>query len=130
MNKGVPQRHHPFTTTNKMRYFLIAGEASGDLHASELMKALKAADPEAEFAFYGGDCMAAVGGTLLRHYKDLAYMGFIPVLLHLRTILQGMADCKRQIAEWQRDALILVDYPGLNLKMARFVHDRAICPVF
>ena len=74
-----------------MRYFLIAGEASGDLHASELMKALKAADPEAEFAFYGGDCMAAVGGTLLRHYKDLAYMGFIPVLLHLRTILQGIA---------------------------------------
>ena len=130
MNKGVPQRHHPFTTTNKMRYFLIAGEASGDLHASELMKALKAADPEAEFAFYGGDCMAAVGGTLLRHYKDLAYMGFIPVLLHLRTILQGMADCKRQIAEWQPDALILVDYPGFNLKMARFVHDRAICPVF
>ena len=82
-----------------MRYFLIAGEASGDLHASGLMKALKEADPEAEFAFYGGDCMAAVGGTLLRHYKDLAYMGFIPVLLHLRTILQGMADCKRQIAE-------------------------------
>ena len=109
MHKGVPQRHHPFTTTDKMRYFLIAGEASGDLHASELMKALKAADPEADFAFYGGDCMAAVGGTLLRHYKDLAYMGFIPVLLHLRTILQGMADCKQQIAEWQPDALILGD---------------------
>ena len=113
-----------------MKYFLIAGEASGDLHAANLMKALLAEDPEAQFRFYGGDMMQAVGGDLLCHYKHLAYMGFIPVLLHLRTILKGMADCKRQIKEWQPDVVILVDYPGFNLKIARFVHDEAICPVY
>ena len=113
-----------------MKYFLIAGEASGDLHAANLMKALLAEDPEARFRFYGGDMMQAVGGELLCHYKHLAYMGFIPVLLHLRTILKGMADCKRQIKEWQPDVVILVDYPGFNLKIARFVHDEAICPVY
>lgn len=113
-----------------MKYFLIAGEASGDLHAANLMKALLAEDPEARFRFYGGDMMQAVGGDLLCHYKHLAYMGFIPVILHLRTILRGMADCKRQIKEWQPDVVILVDYPGFNLKIARFVHDEAICPVY
>ena len=113
-----------------MKYFLIAGEASGDLHAANLMKALLAEDPEAQFRFYGGDMMQAVGGDLLCHYRNLAYMGFIPVLLHLRTILKGMADCKRQIKEWQPDVVILVDYPGFNLKIARFVHDEAICPVY
>lgn len=113
-----------------MKYFLIAGEASGDLHAANLMKALLAEDPEAQFRFYGGDMMQAVGGDLLCHYRHLAYMGFIPVLLHLRTILKGMADCKRQIKEWQPDVVILVDYPGFNLKIARYVHDEAICPVY
>lgn len=113
-----------------MKIFLIAGEASGDLHAAHLMRAIKQQHPDVEFCFYGGDEMQAVGGTLLCHYRDLAYMGFVQVALHLRTILRGMAQCKRQIAEWNPDALILVDYPGFNLKMARFVKDHAICPVY
>ena len=113
-----------------MRYFLIAGEASGDLHASHLMQALKAEDADAEFRFYGGDLMAAVGGELLCHYKSLAYMGVVPVMLHLRTILRGMRRCKEQIAEWKPDVVILVDYPGFNLSIAKFVHEAKICPVF
>lgn len=113
-----------------MKYFLIAGEASGDLHAAHLMKALKAQDAEAEFQFYGGDKMQAEGGTLLCHYKHLAYMGFIPVLLHLRTILKGMERCKQQIEEWRPDCVILVDYPGFNLKIAKFVKTKALCPVY
>lgn len=113
-----------------MKYFLIAGEASGDLHAAHLMKALCEADPEASFRYYGGDCMQAVGGTLLAHYRDLAYMGFVQVALHLRTILRGMSRCRQAIAEWRPDAVILVDYPGFNLKMARFVKQQRLCPVF
>ena len=105
-----------------MKYYLIAGEASGDLHASRLMRSLKAKDPEAAFRFFGGDLMAAEGGTLVKHYRELAYMGFIPVLLHLRTILRNMEMCKRDITEWNPDAVILVDYPGFNLKIAKFVH--------
>ena len=77
-----------------MKYYLIVGEASGDLHASHLMAALKAEDPQADFRFFGGDLMAAVGGTMVKHYKELAYMGFIPVLLHLRTIFANMKPCK------------------------------------
>ena len=113
-----------------MRYFLIAGEASGDLHAAHLMQALKSKDAEAEFRFYGGDLMAAVGGELLCHYKTLAYMGVVPVVLHLRTILRGMRRCKEQIAEWRPDVVILVDYPGFNLSIAEYVHSQKICPVF
>lgn len=113
-----------------MKIFLIAGEASGDLHAAHLMRAIKQMQPDVEFRFYGGDEMQAVGGTLLCHYRELAYMGFVQVALHLRTILRGMAQCKREIAEWKPDALILVDYPGFNLKMARFAKENAICPVF
>lgn len=113
-----------------MKYFLIAGEASGDLHAAHLMKALHEADPEASFRYYGGDCMQAVGGTLLAHYRDLAYMGFVQVALHLRTILRGMSRCRQAIAAWRPDAVILVDYPGFNLKMARFVKQQDLCPVF
>lgn len=113
-----------------MKIFLIAGEASGDLHAAHLMRAIKQLQPNVEFRFYGGDEMQAVGGTLLCHYRELAYMGFVQVALHLRTILRGMAQCKREIAEWKPDALILVDYPGFNLKMARFAKENAICPVF
>lgn len=105
-----------------MRYYLIAGEASGDLHASNLMKALMREDSEAEFRFYGGDKMQAVGGTLVKHYRELAYMGFIPVLLHLPTILRNMGQCKRDIVQWNPDVVILVDYPGFNLKIAKFVH--------
>ena len=105
-----------------MKYYLIAGEASGDLHASRLMRSLKVRDPEAQFRFFGGDLMAQEGGTLVKHYRELAYMGFIPVLMHLRTILRNMKMCKRDIAEWRPDAVILVDYPGFNLSIAKFVH--------
>ena len=105
-----------------MKYYLIAGEASGDLHASHLMQSLKAQDEEAEFRFFGGDLMAAVGGTLVKHYRELAYMGFVPVLLHLRTILRNMEMCKQDIMQWKPDVVILVDYPGFNLKIAKYVH--------
>ena len=105
-----------------MKYYLIAGEASGDLHASHLMQSLKAQDGEAEFRFFGGDLMAAVGGTMVKHYRELAYMGFVPVLLHLRTILRNMEMCKQDIAQWNPDVVILVDYPGFNLKIAKYVH--------
>ncbi len=113
-----------------MRFFLIAGEASGDLHASHLMQSLLKVCPQAEFRYYGGEKMQAVGGTLLCHYKQLAYMGFVQVLLHLRTILRGMRQCKQQIAEWKPDAVILVDYPGFNLKIAHYVKEHNICPVY
>lgn len=113
-----------------MKYYLIVGEASGDLHASHLMAALKGEDPQAEFRFFGGDMMAAVGGTMVKHYKELAYMGFIPVLLHLRTIFANMKRCKEDIVAWQPDVLILVDYPGFNLNIAKFVHAETQIPVF
>ena len=114
-----------------MKYYLIVGEASGDLHASHLMAALRREDPQAEFRFFGGDLMAAVGGCVpVKHYRDLAYMGFVPVLLHLRTIFANMAFCKRDIVEWQPDALILVDYPGFNLSIAKYIHARTRIPVY
>lgn len=113
-----------------MKYFLIAGEASGDLHAAHLMAAIRRKDPEASFRFYGGDHMSAVGGMRLRHYRHLAYMGFIPVLLHLPQILKGMARCKRDIEAWQPDVVVLVDYPGFNLNIAKFVSRKRICPVY
>ena len=113
-----------------MKYFLIAGEASGDLHAAHLMKALLAIDPTASFRYYGGDCMQAVGGTLLCHYRHLAYMGFVQVALHLPTILRGMRRCKAEIARWRPDAVILVDYPGFNLNIAKYVSRQALCPVY
>ena len=113
-----------------MKYYLIVGEASGDLHASNLMKALKERDAQAEFRFFGGDLMREVGGTLVKHYKELAYMGFIPVLLHLRTIFKNMDFCKSDILEWQPDVVILVDYPGFNLKIAEFVKKHSKIPVY
>ena len=113
-----------------MRYYLIVGEASGDLHASRLMAALKQEDPQAEFRFFGGDLMAAEGGTLVKHYKELAYMGFVPVLLHLRTIFANMRRCKADILAWRPDVLILVDYPGFNLSIARYIHARSRIPVY
>ena len=113
-----------------MKYYLIVGEASGDLHASHLMWALKDIDTEAEFRFFGGDLMTAVGGTRVRHYKELAYMGFIPVLMHLRTILRNMKMCKQDVVDWHPDCLILVDYPGFNLKIAEFVKSHTNIPVY
>ena len=113
-----------------MKYYLIAGEASGDLHASNLMKALKERDKNAEFRFFGGDLMSAVGGTCVKHYKELAYMGFIPVLLHLRTIFRNMNICKKDIQAWNPDVVILVDYPGFNLKIAEFVKKQTSIPIY
>lgn len=113
-----------------MKYYLIAGEASGDLHASGLMRALRAEDAEAEFRFVGGDLMQQVGGTLVRHYKEIAYMGFMPVLRHLPVILRWMRRCKRDVLEWQPDVLILVDYPGFNLSVAEYVHAHSRIPVY
>ncbi|MBO4565040.1 MAG: lipid-A-disaccharide synthase [Bacteroidaceae bacterium] len=113
-----------------MKYFLIVGEASGDLHASNLMKALQSADSKAEFRFYGGNLMKSVGGTLVKHYKEMAYMGFVPVLLHLRTILKNMKACKRDIMAWKPDVLILVDYPGFNLDIAKYIRKHSSIPIY
>lgn len=113
-----------------MKYFLIAGEASGDLHASRLMMALKALDPQAQFQFFGGDKMKEAGGLLLTHYRDIAYMGFIPVLLHAHTILKAMRKCREAILSWQPDVLILVDYPGFNLKIASYIKEHSTIPVY
>ena len=113
-----------------MKYYLIAGEASGDLHASHLMHALKGKDSDADFRFFGGDLMSAVGGTRVKHYRELAYMGFIPVLLHLRTIFRNMSLCKKDIVEYAPDVVILVDYPGFNLSIAKFLHAETKIPVF
>lgn len=113
-----------------MKYFLIAGEASGDLHASNLMVALKEKDPEADFRFFGGDLMQAVGGTLVKHYREMAFMGFIPVLLNLRTILNNMKTCQEDIRKYQPDVVILIDYPGFNLKIAKFVKTVLHLPVY
>lgn len=113
-----------------MKYYLIAGEASGDLHASNLMRALRARDAEAQFRFFGGDLMQAVGGTLVKHYRELAYMGFIQVALHAGTIMRGMKMCKEDIVAWKPDVVILVDYPGFNLKMAKYVKTHTQIPVY
>lgn len=113
-----------------MKYYLIAGEASGDLHASNLMRALCRMDERAEFRFFGGDLMSRVGGTLVKHYRDMAYMGFIPVLRHLPEIFNNMRICKRDIIGWQPDVVILIDYPGFNLDIAAYVHSHTRIPVF
>ena len=113
-----------------MKYYLIVGEASGDLHASRLMQSLMQYDPEAEFRFFGGDLMAKVGGTRVKHYRELAYMGFVPVLLHLPTIFKNMKMCKEDIMRWKPDAVILVDYPGFNLSIAKFVKKNTKIPVY
>ena len=113
-----------------MKYFLIAGEAPGDLHASNLMAALKEKDPEADFRFFGGDLMQAVGGTLVKHYREMAFMGFIPVLLNLRIILNNMKTCQEDIRKYQPDVVILIDYPGFNLKIAKFVKTVLHLPVY
>lgn len=113
-----------------MKYFIIAGEASGDLHGAQLMAALKKEDSEAQFRFLGGDYMAQVAGMKpLIHYRDMAYMGFVEVAKHLTTILGFMKTARRAMFEWHPDALVLIDYPSFNLKMAKFAHERNI-PAF
>ncbi len=113
-----------------MKYYLIVGEASGDLHASRLMRSLKKYDELAEFRFFGGDLMAAEGGTRVKHYKELAYMGFVPVLLHLGTIFSNMKRCKEDIVAWKPDVVILVDYPGFNLNISKFLKKNTLIPVY
>lgn len=103
-----------------MRYFIIAGEASGDLHASHLMGGIKKKDPEAAFSFFGGELMAEQGGTLLKHYREMAFMGFFTVLKNLGQISKNFKMAEEKLIEFQPDVLILVDYPGFNLRMARF----------
>lgn len=106
-----------------MKYYLVAGEASGDLHASRLMREIKRLDGDACFRFFGGDLMQAEGGVLVRHYREMAFMGFIDVARNLRTIMKLMQECRRDIREFAPDAVILVDYPGFNLKIARYVKE-------
>lgn len=103
-----------------MKYYIIAGEASGDLHAANLMKALKKTDPKAEFRFWGGDLMQEEGGTPVKHYRDLAFMGFAEVIMNLRTILRNISFCKEDIKTWNPDVIIFVDYPGFNLRIAKW----------
>lgn len=113
-----------------MKYYLVAGEASGDLHASNLMQSLCELDEEADFRFFGGDLMQSVGGTLVRHYRDMAFMGVMPVVLNARTILRNLAFCKKDIAAYRPDAVILIDYPGFNLKIAKYVKTKLGIPVY
>lgn len=103
-----------------MKYYIIAGEASGDLHGSNLMKALFKAEPEADVRFWGGDLMQKVGGTLVKHYKDLAFMGFAEVLANLKTILNNIDLCKKDIKKFNPDVIIFIDYPGFNMRIAQW----------
>lgn len=109
-----------------MKYYIIAGEASGDLHASNLMKFIKQNDPNAEFRFWGGDHMLEQGGTLVKHYKDLAFMGFFEVLKNIRTILKNISLCKKDILTYAPDALIFIDYPGFNMRIAQWAKKQHI----
>ena len=109
-----------------MKYYLVAGEASGDLHGANLMKELKARDPQAEFRYFGGDLMLAEGGTLVKHYADMAFMGFIEVVANLPAILKNLKSCKQDIAAWHPDVLILIDFPGFNLKIADFAKKNGL----
>lgn len=112
------------------KYYIISGEASGDLHASNLMKAILKKEPNAEFRFWGGDLMQSVGGTLVKHYRDLAFMGFLEVILNLKTILLNIKFCKEDIKNYQPDTLILVDYPGFNLRIAKFAKQLGIRVIY
>lgn len=109
-----------------MKYYIIVGEASGDLHASNLMKSLKKHDSKAEFRFWGGDLMQAQGGTLVKHYRDLAFMGFAEVIMNLRTILKNITLCKKDVLAYKPAVLILVDYPGFNMRIAEFAKQNNI----
>ena len=109
-----------------MKYYIIAGEASGDLHGANLIASLKKKDPRAKIRAWGGNLMKKQGATLVKHYRDLAFMGFVEVLLHLRTILRNLRFCKRDIMRFKPDAIILIDYPGFNMKIAKFAHEHGI----
>ncbi|MGY4535617.1 lipid-A-disaccharide synthase [Mucilaginibacter sp. UYNi724] len=109
-----------------MKYYLVAGEASGDMHGANLMKALKELDGQTDFRFFGGDLMQAEGGTLVKHYADMAFMGFVEVVINLNTILKNLKKCKRDIMAYQPDVLVLIDFPGFNLKIAEFAKAQGI----
>ena len=109
-----------------MKYYLVAGEASGDLHGANLMKALRELDSDADFRFFGGDLMKAQGGELVKHYADMAFMGFVEVVINLRTILKNMSACKADISAWQPDVLVLIDFPGFNLKIAEYAKSKGL----
>ena len=109
-----------------MKYYIIAGEASGDLHGSNLMRAILRRDPEAEIRFWGGDQMQAVGGTMVRHIRELAYMGFVEVAMHIGTVLGNISYCKKDIQAFGPDVMVFVDYPGFNMKIAKFTHRLGI----
>jgi lipid-A-disaccharide synthase len=109
-----------------MKYYIIAGEASGDLHGSNLMKALYKKDPQAEIRFWGGDLMQKTGGTLVKHYRELAFMGFLEVILNLKTIFKNIAFCKNDIEHFHPDAIIFIDYPGFNMRIAKWAKQKGI----
>lgn len=109
-----------------MKYYLIAGEASGDLHGASLMKEIKLLDAQAEFRFWGGDLMAAEGGTMVSHYKERAYMGFFEIIKHLPQVFMNISKCKKDILEYRPDKVIFIDYAGFNLRIAPFVHSKGI----
>lgn len=109
-----------------MKYYIIAGEASGDLHASNLMKELKKKDPSAEFRCWGGDLMEEQGGVIVKHYRELAFMGFIEVIANLSTIFKNIKFCKADVLDYKPDSVILVDYPGFNLRIAEFTHQQKL----
>lgn len=113
-----------------MRYYVIAGEASGDLHGSNLIKALSSKDPSAQFRCWGGDLMQAAGGEIVKHYRDLAFMGFVEVVMNLRTIFANLKFCKEDIQSWKPDALILIDYPGFNLRIAEWARQQGLKVIF
>ena len=113
-----------------MRYYIIAGEASGDLHAANLMKALQDEDPDAEFRFWGGDLMEAVGGTLVKHYRELAFMGFWEVVTNLKTILNNIKLCKTDISDYNPDAIIFIDYPGFNMRIAKWAKQQGLATYY
>lgn len=112
------------------KYYIIAGEASGDLHGSNLIKAIKTLQPGAEFRAWGGDKMQAAGATLVKHYRDLAFMGFVEVVMNLRTIFKNLAFCKQDISDYKPDAIILVDYPGFNLRIAKWAKEQGIKVIY
>ncbi len=113
-----------------MKYYLIAGEASGDLHGANLMKAILKNDPQAKFRYWGGDKMQAEGGMLVKHYRNLAFMGFAEVLLNIRTIRRNFAFCKKELLDFAPDVVVLIDYPGFNLRMAKYAHNKEMKVVF
>jgi len=113
-----------------LKYYIIAGEASGDLHGSNLMKAILNIAPDSDFRYWGGDDMQAVGGTLVKHYRDLAFMGFAEVIMNLGTILSNLKFCKKDITTYNPDIIILIDYPGFNLRIAEFAKKQNIKVVY